>query len=166
MSLESNANDVNIFLLLPQYIVITAGEVMNSVTGLEFAYTQAPKSMKSVVQEMIEIKNKNQISYFRKKQAFKSAKKSFWLLTTCLGNIIDIFLVELKLHPTQSGEYFILSAIMAGSTSVFILLSIFYYEYIDPAEFENKPQQLNEKIDEKSGEKNEGFEKDENGAEF
>ena len=50
VGLESNANDVNIFLLLPQYIVITAGEVMNSVTGLEFAYTQAPKSMKSVVQ--------------------------------------------------------------------------------------------------------------------
>ncbi len=64
LSLESNANDVNIFLLLPQYIVITAGEVMNSVTGLEFAYTQAPKSMKSVVQEMIEIKNQNQLSYF------------------------------------------------------------------------------------------------------
>ena len=54
ISLESRANDVNIFLLLPQYIVITAGEVMNSVTGLEFAYTQAPKSMKSVVQEMIQ----------------------------------------------------------------------------------------------------------------
>ena len=50
VGLESNANDVSIFLLLPQYIVITAGEVMNSVTGLEFAYTQAPKSMKSVVQ--------------------------------------------------------------------------------------------------------------------
>ena len=49
---------------------------MNSATGLEFAYTQAPPSMKSVVQ-------------------------SFWLLTTCVGNIIDIFFVEIKLAPTQ-----------------------------------------------------------------
>jgi len=49
---------------------------MNSATGLEFAYTQAPPSMKSVVQ-------------------------SFWLLTTCMGNIIDIFFVEIKLAPTQ-----------------------------------------------------------------
>ena len=49
---------------------------MNSATGLEFAYTQAPPSMKSVVQ-------------------------SFWLLTTCVGNIIDIFFVEIQLAPTQ-----------------------------------------------------------------
>ena len=31
---------------LPQYIVITAGEIMFSVTGLEFSYSQAPQSMK------------------------------------------------------------------------------------------------------------------------
>ena len=49
---------------------------MNSATGLEFAYTQAPPSMKSVVQ-------------------------SFWLLTTCVGNIIDIFLIEIKLWKNQ-----------------------------------------------------------------
>ena len=51
-------------------------QVMNSVTGLEFAYTQSPKSMKSVLQ-------------------------SFWLLTTCLGNILDVFFVEISMHPTQ-----------------------------------------------------------------
>ena len=80
----------------------------------------------------------------------KSQKKSFWLLTTCLGNIIDIFLVELKLHPTQSGEYFILSAIMAGSTTVFILLSIFYYEYVDPAIFESNDDDSENSDDEKA----------------
>ena len=83
-------------------------------------------------------------------------------MTTCLGNVIDIFLVELKLHPTQSGEYFILSAIMAGSTSVFILLSIFYYEYVDPSEFDDQQKELDEKIDEKLGEKNAGFAPEEN----
>ncbi|TWT74386.1 POT family MFS transporter [Allorhodopirellula solitaria] len=31
------------------YIVLTASEVMVSITGLEFAYTQSPKSMKSIV---------------------------------------------------------------------------------------------------------------------
>lgn len=31
------------------YIVLTASEVMVSITGLEFAYTQAPKNMKSIV---------------------------------------------------------------------------------------------------------------------
>ena len=80
---DSNGNTVNIFLLLPQYFVITVGEVMNSVTGLEFSYTQAPKSMKSVVQ-------------------------SFWLLTTFFGNIFDIFFVEIKIAPTQVSVFIIL----------------------------------------------------------
>ena len=31
------------------YMVITAGEVMVSVTALEFSYTQAPKKMKSLI---------------------------------------------------------------------------------------------------------------------
>ena len=34
---------------LPAYALLTAGEIMVSITGLEFAYTQAPKPMKSIV---------------------------------------------------------------------------------------------------------------------
>ncbi len=33
-------NSVSIFLQVPMYVLITAGEVMFSVTGLEFAYSQ------------------------------------------------------------------------------------------------------------------------------
>ena len=33
-------NDVNIFWMIPQYFIITLGEVFLSVTGLEFAYSQ------------------------------------------------------------------------------------------------------------------------------
>lgn len=43
-------NSLHMLWLLPQYVVITAGEVMFSVTGLEFSFTQAPQSMKSVLQ--------------------------------------------------------------------------------------------------------------------
>ena len=53
-------------------------KVMVSATAFEFAYTQAPPSMKAVAQ-------------------------SFELLTTCIGNIIDIFLVQIKLGDTQAG---------------------------------------------------------------
>ena len=67
---------MNIAWLIPQYIIITVAEVMVSVTGLEFAYAQAPKSMKAVIQ-------------------------SFWLLTTCFGNIIDIFLIAAKMGSNQ-----------------------------------------------------------------
>jgi POT family proton-dependent oligopeptide transporter len=31
------------------YVLLTASEVMVSITGLEFSYTQAPKKMKSIV---------------------------------------------------------------------------------------------------------------------
>jgi len=33
-------SSIHMFWLLPQYIVLTAGEIMFSVTGLEFSYSQ------------------------------------------------------------------------------------------------------------------------------
>ena len=36
--------------LLPQYVVVTVGEILFSITSMEFAYSQAPPSMKSVLQ--------------------------------------------------------------------------------------------------------------------
>jgi POT family proton-dependent oligopeptide transporter len=37
---------------LPAYALLSAGEVMVSITGLEFAYTQAPKPLKAMVQAL------------------------------------------------------------------------------------------------------------------
>ena len=37
---------------LPAYALLTAGEVMASITALEFAYTQAPKHLKAIVQAL------------------------------------------------------------------------------------------------------------------
>lgn len=61
---------------LPQYIVITAGEVMFSVTGLEFSFTQAPASMKSVLQ-------------------------ACWLLTVAIGNLIVVAIAEFRMIDSQ-----------------------------------------------------------------
>ena len=36
-------NSVHMFWLFPQYLVITMGEIMFSVTGLEFSYSQVRK---------------------------------------------------------------------------------------------------------------------------
>ncbi len=52
----------NIAWQLLAYTIITAAEILISITGLEFAYTQAPKSMKSTLM-------------------------AFWLLTIFVGNI-------------------------------------------------------------------------------
>ena len=37
---------------LPAYILLSLGEIMVSVTALEFAYTQAPKKMKSIIMSL------------------------------------------------------------------------------------------------------------------
>jgi POT family proton-dependent oligopeptide transporter len=47
------------------YMVLSAGEVLVSITGLEYAYTQAPKSMKSTM-------------------------SALWLLTVAAGNLFDV----------------------------------------------------------------------------
>jgi proton-dependent oligopeptide transporter, POT family len=41
--------DVSLWWQLPQYALLTLGEVLVSATGLEFAYSQAPKAMKGVI---------------------------------------------------------------------------------------------------------------------
>lgn len=37
---------------MPAYLLLSAGEVMTSITALEFAYTQAPKHLKAIVQAL------------------------------------------------------------------------------------------------------------------
>jgi solute carrier family 15 oligopeptide transporter 1 len=47
------ANTIKIYWQIPQIFVIAVGEVLVSVTGLEFAYSQSAPSMKSVLQVRI-----------------------------------------------------------------------------------------------------------------
>uniref|UniRef100_A0A8C5HU01 Solute carrier family 15 member 1-like n=1 Tax=Gouania willdenowi TaxID=441366 RepID=A0A8C5HU01_GOUWI len=66
---EIKPNSVHMALQIPQYFFITAGEVMFSVTGLEFSYSQAPSNMKAVLQ-------------------------AGWLLTVAIGNFIVLIVAE------------------------------------------------------------------------
>ena len=91
-------NSIHILWQFPQYFVITASEVMFSVTGLEFSYSQAPASMKSVVQ-------------------------AAWLLTVAFGNIIVILVAEAKMFSEQASEFFMFAGLMLIDTLVFIFLA-------------------------------------------
>ena len=88
-----------IWQLLP-YTLITLAEVLVSVTGLEFAYTQAPKRMKSTVM-------------------------GFWLLSVTLGNMLVAFTAHFAHLPLlQFFELF--AALMALAALLFALRAYFY----------------------------------------
>ncbi|CAO4362441.1 unnamed protein product [Caenorhabditis nigoni] len=98
-------NSVSILWSLPQYIIITLGEVLLSVTGLEFAYSQAAPNMKSVLTAM-------------------------WLLTVFAGNLIDMMISGTRLIPHPALEFFFYSILMVIVMGVFILLAM-QYTYIE-----------------------------------
>ena len=65
-------NCVHVLWQIPQYLVLTVSEVLISITGLEFAYSQAPPSLKSVC-------------------------SASWLLTVAFGNLLVMVLNELDI---------------------------------------------------------------------
>ena len=86
------------------YVVIELGEVMVSATGLEFAYSQAPSSLRSTVM-------------------------SFWLLTTSLGNFLVAAITGINaryIHATGTAEFLFYAALMLGVTVLFGLLALRY----------------------------------------
>jgi len=109
---DINENDVSLLLIIPQFFVITVAEVLISITGLEFAYTQAPVTLKSVL-------------------------TAWWLLTVSVGNIVVIIVAEGQIMSSQVGEYLLFAGMIICSNIVFLLLSIFFYEYVAVDEFDN-----------------------------
>ena len=99
---DINSNEVSMLKIIPQYFVITIAEILISVTGLEFAYTQAPATMKSLVM-------------------------SGWLLTNSIGNVIVMIVAESSLVKNQVYEYLTYATMILIADIIFIFLSVFYY---------------------------------------
>ena len=93
---------INIMWQFFPYLTITIAEVLISITGLEFAYTQAPKSMKSTIM-------------------------SFWMLTTFLGNFIVAIaskFIDSGSENAVSGNFFMFFAILTfGASGIFALMA-------------------------------------------
>ncbi|XP_023214755.1 solute carrier family 15 member 1-like isoform X2 [Centruroides sculpturatus] len=86
---------------IPQYFLITAGEIMYSITGLAFSYAQAPESLKSFIQ-------------------------ASWFLTTAFGNLIVLVIAEIRIFEKQSYEFFLFAGLMVLDMIVFAILASFY----------------------------------------
>ncbi|XP_032688512.1 solute carrier family 15 member 1-like isoform X6 [Odontomachus brunneus] len=105
-------NSMHMMWLLPQYIIITMAEVMFSVTGLQFAFTQAPKSMKSLLQ-------------------------AGWLLTVAFGNLIVVIISEVSIFDRQAYESFLYAGLMLVDMIIFSVMSLFYKYVKIPDEEDN-----------------------------
>jgi POT family proton-dependent oligopeptide transporter len=75
---------------LPQYLLLTSGEVLVSITGLEFAYTQAPDSMKSTIM-------------------------SLWFVSVALGNLLTAWVSALNTFRGAAYFAFFAAIMLAGA---------------------------------------------------
>jgi POT family proton-dependent oligopeptide transporter len=89
------------------YIILTLGEAMVSITGLEFSYTQAPNKMKSAVMAL-------------------------WLFTISMGNLFTALVNRFIRNPDgtvkmNDQQYFLFfAALMLAAAVVFVIVAGFY----------------------------------------
>lgn len=100
---------VSVWWQIFAFLVITAGEIMVSITVLEYSYTQAPPAMKSFVM-------------------------SLNLFSVSLGNLIAAGVNSLISWPAIAGllkgpNYFLFfAALLASTTTVYMVVSQFFQE--------------------------------------
>lgn len=84
-------NSVSVLFQVPAYVLITSSEVLASVAGIEYAYTKAPKTMKSLI-------------------------TSVYLSTMSVGVLLAMTVSPLTVDPKLPWMYFIIGVgtLMAG----------------------------------------------------
>ena len=97
----------NIAWQLLAYVLLTAAEIMISITCLEFSYTQAPKAMKSLIM-------------------------SFYLLSVSLGNLFTAGVNRFIQNPDGSSKlegadyYWFFTALVLAAAVGFLVVAFFY----------------------------------------
>jgi dipeptide/tripeptide permease len=92
--------EVHVLWQVIPFSILTTAEVLVSVTGLEFAYTQAPRAMKSTIM-------------------------GFWLLCVTFGNVLVVFLAPLE-TLSLAKFFWIFAGLMAAAAAVFAFLAASY----------------------------------------
>ncbi|KAJ5527517.1 oligopeptide transporter [Penicillium frequentans] len=97
-------NHVNVLVTVPMYVLIALGEIFAFITGNEYAYRQAPKDMKSVMQ-------------------------SIYALMTAIGSILGIALSALSQNPLLIVSWGTVTGIMFVVTCLFWVIFHKYDSY-------------------------------------
>ncbi len=100
-SLAEAGEQVHVLWQVGQYLIMTTAEVLVSVTGLEFAYTQAPRAMKSTIM-------------------------GFWLLCVTFGNVLVAFLAPMESILDLSDFFWLFTGLMVTGAVLFMGLAYTY----------------------------------------
>lgn len=97
---------LSILWQLAPYMILTTAEVLISTTGLEFAFTQAPKAMKSTI-------------------------TGYWQLTVAIGNLLVVFITAALGgghgdESVSSGRFMMYAGLTAVVTVIFSVIAAFY----------------------------------------
>ncbi|XP_015602452.1 solute carrier family 15 member 2 isoform X3 [Cephus cinctus] len=98
------ANKIHILWLVPQYLLISIAEVMFAISGLEFSFTQAPNSMKTVT-------------------------IAAWYVSVALGNLMVIIVTQARLFRSQAYEFFLFAALILINM-VFFAVMVKRYSFV------------------------------------
>lgn len=100
--------------LIP-YLILTMAEVMVSITGLEFAYTQAPRAMRSTIM-------------------------GIWFVIVFLGNMFTGIIAKINIF--DGGNFFMFFGLLTILVSgIFIWMAV-RYQYRDYVESDDAPARL------------------------
>ncbi|XP_071602770.1 solute carrier family 15 member 2 isoform X5 [Heliangelus exortis] len=110
---DIKANNVHMAWQLPQYLLISAGEVMFSITGLAFSYSQSPASMKSVLQ-------------------------AGWLLTVAVGNTLVLVVAEAA--PMAQWAEFVMFTVLLFAVCIIFSIMGYFYVSVDPEDLEENEE--------------------------
>jgi POT family proton-dependent oligopeptide transporter len=98
---------------VPQYFLLSLAEVLISVTGLEFAYTQAPPSMKSTIMGL-------------------------WYVAISVGNLLTAVVAKLVKYDGP-GFFLVFVGLMLVAAVVFALIARWYRPAFQPSQPSSTP---------------------------
>jgi dipeptide/tripeptide permease len=105
--LQENDYRISILYQLIPYMIISASEVLFSITGLEFSYSMAPPDMKSLI-------------------------LGAWCLTTAVGNLLTVAIESIHFFDNIVYDFLFYAALMTIDMLVFAIIG-YYYEPYQPA---------------------------------
>ncbi|XP_031767191.2 solute carrier family 15 member 1-like [Galleria mellonella] len=88
-------NELHLAWIIPQYLLVSIAEIMFAVSGLEFSFTQAPKTMKTIT-------------------------IAVWYVSVAFGNLIVILVAQIKVFESRATEFFIYAMVLAVAMLVFL----------------------------------------------